>query len=89
MSQSPHAPKATNTKATNANDTQAEQVPTSELIEQRKAKLQKRVDSGQIAYPNQFRRDAYAGDLQAKFEDMDKNNVMQLIRSVASARYIL
>ena len=67
MSQSPHAPKAAS-----ANDTQAEQVSTSELIEQRKAKLQKRVDSGQIAYPNQFRRDAYAGDLQAKFEAMDK-----------------
>lgn len=44
----------------------------SALIAQRQAKLDAIKTNGKNPYPNQFKRDAYAGDLQTLFADKDK-----------------
>ena len=47
---------------------------TNKLIEQRKAKLAAQREQG-IAYPNEFRRDAFTADLRAKYGDKQKDEL--------------
>lgn len=43
-----------------------------ELIAQRQAKLDELAQKNSVVYPNRFKRNDYAGDLQAKFAEVDK-----------------
>ncbi|WFF37826.1 lysine--tRNA ligase [Moraxella nasibovis] len=55
------------------------QLSENDLIAQRHAKLKdlenKAKENGKTAYPNTFKREDYAGDLQAQFEGVDKETI--------------
>lgn len=68
------------------------QTPTTDenrLIAERRAKLSKLRDDGQ-AYPNDFRRDFYCSELQARYGEMDKEEITGLgLRVKVAGRVML
>lgn len=64
-----------NKQQTNKSETQAPEVSLNELMQQRQNKLNAIVEAGKVAYPNQFKRTHYAGDLQAQFEGVAKADI--------------
>ena len=74
----------------NNQPTEAElQQEENKLIAQRREKLQAKRDSGEKAFPNDFRRNAYAQDLQDKYADHDKEQLAQLGDRAAVAGRIM
>ena len=59
------------------------------LIAQRREKLQSKRDSGEQAFPNDFRRNAYAQDLQDKYAEHDKEQLAGLGDRAAVAGRIM
>ena len=55
------------------------------LIAERRAKLAALREQG-IAFPNDFRRDDYAGDLQAQFADAEPGRPRRSRRSAAASQ---
>lgn len=62
-----------------AQSTSESEISENDLIAQRHAKLkqlqQQAEAAGQTAYPNQFKREDYAADLQLKFQDKSKQDI--------------
>ena len=75
---SPDQSSATSTEAPTA-------VDENKLVAERREKLRGLRDSG-VAYPNDFRIDAFAGDLQAEFADGDRWNAEALAASPRRVR---
>ena len=59
------------------------------LIAQRRDKLQAKRDSGETAFPNSFRRNAYAQDLQDKYAEHTKEQLAELGDRAAVAGRIM
>ncbi len=66
-----------------------EQAEDNKLIAERRAKLGARRERAEPAFPNQYRRDSLAADLQAELGAKDKSELEQLARPAAVAGRIM
>ncbi|TDT38496.1 lysyl-tRNA synthetase class II [Halospina denitrificans] len=55
------------------------------LIAERRSKLQQRRESAEIPFPNDFRRDSTAAELESKYGDYSKEELAELNQTVAVA----
>ena len=74
----------TNSANTLSNVASENVVSENDLIAQRHAKLktitEKAKQNGSNAWPNHFKRDHYAGDLQAQFDGMTKEQILSIMK---------